>query len=102
MKKKIIISLAVLLMVWTAYFYTYTADGKSYDDKSIKTLSINKIVYDISNILKWSRFDGYIIVPNKNKKIVRYYYKKGQLNGTRMFDDLELEKHSCMPQLLKK
>jgi hypothetical protein len=89
-------------MVCTAYFYTYTADGKSYDDKSVKTLSIYKTVYDISNIFKWSRFNGYVTMPEKNKKTVRYYYKKGQRNGTRKFVNSEAEMRSCMPLILKK
>jgi hypothetical protein len=99
---KITLFFIILFMVCTVYFYTHTADGKRYNDKSVKTLSIYKTIYNISNIFKWTRFDGYIIIHDKNKKIVkRYYYKNGRLNGTRKFNDSESEINSCIPRLLK-
>ena len=92
-------------MVCTTYFYTYTADGKLLDgkivSKSVKTLTIYKTVYNISSIFKWTRFDGSIVKPDKNKFFVRYYYKEGRLNGTRRFKDLRSEMNSCIPMILE-
>lgn len=73
--KSLYVIAGLVLMYIINFLYTHTLPGNTINNKPVQTFIFNEIQYDISNLIDWKLFNGFITM----------YYKNGKIKGVTNF-----------------